>query len=58
MKLLGKWSVEHRVTVNLLMIFIIVAGVITVNNMRREMFPQFALDFIDIGVSYPGATPQ
>ncbi|MCK5311049.1 MAG: efflux RND transporter permease subunit [Desulfobacteraceae bacterium] len=58
MKALGKWSVEHRVTVNLLMIFIIVAGVITVNNMRREMFPQFALDFIDIGVSYPGATPQ
>jgi len=58
MKALGKWSVEHRVTVNLLMIFIIVAGVMTVSNMRREMFPQFALDFIDIKVFYPGATPQ
>ena len=58
MKALGKWSVEHRVTVNLLMIFIIVAGVMTVKNMRREMFPQFALDFIDINVTYPGATPQ
>jgi multidrug efflux pump subunit AcrB len=58
MKALGKWSVEHRVTVNLVMIFIIVAGLITLQNMRREMFPQFALDFIDINVVYPGATPQ
>jgi hydrophobic/amphiphilic exporter-1 (mainly G- bacteria), HAE1 family len=58
MRALGKWSVEHRVTVNLIMIFIIVAGVMIVRDMRREMFPQFALDFIDIGVSYPGATPQ
>ncbi|MCD4742503.1 MAG: efflux RND transporter permease subunit, partial [Desulfobacteraceae bacterium] len=58
MKALGKWSVEHRVTVNLLMIFIIVAGLMTVTNMRREMFPQFALDYIDINVVYPGATPM
>jgi HAE1 family hydrophobic/amphiphilic exporter-1 len=58
MKALGKWSVEHRVTVNLLMIFVIVAGMMVLLNMRREMFPQFSLDFIDINVSYPGATPQ
>lgn len=58
MKALGKWSVEHRVTVNLLMIFVIVAGMTVLMNMRREMFPQFSLDFIDINVSYPGATPQ
>ncbi|MCK5541834.1 MAG: efflux RND transporter permease subunit [Desulfobacterales bacterium] len=57
MKALGKWSVEHRVTVNLLMIFIIVAGMMVIQNMRREMFPQFALDFIDINISFPGATP-
>ncbi|MCP3898378.1 MAG: efflux RND transporter permease subunit, partial [Desulfobacteraceae bacterium] len=57
MKALGKWSVEHRVTVNLLMIFIFIAGFMVVQNMRREMFPQFSLDFIDINVSYPGATP-
>ena len=58
MKWLGKWSVEHRVTVNLVMIFIIVAGLYTVFNMRREMFPQFSLDMIDISVAYPGATPE
>ena len=58
MKSLGKWSINNRVTVNLVMIFIIVAGAITVSNMRRELFPQFALDLIDVTVPYPGASPE
>ena len=39
MKWLGRWSVENRVTVNLIMIFLIVAGLYTALHMRREMFP-------------------
>ncbi|WP_022668054.1 efflux RND transporter permease subunit [Desulfospira joergensenii] len=58
MKALGRWSVEHRVSVNLIMVFLIVAGLYTAMNMRREMFPQFQLDMISISVSYPGATPE
>ena len=58
MKSLGKWSINNRVTVNLIMIFIIVAGLITVMNMRREMFPQFSLDMINVSVVYPGASPE
>ena len=58
MKALGKWSVEHRVSVNLIMVFLIVAGLYTVLNMKREMFPQFSLDMIDIGIPYPGASPE
>jgi len=58
MKSLGKWSINNRVTVNLIMIFIIVAGLITVMNMRRELNPQFALDMIYINVVYPGASPE
>ncbi len=58
MKTLAKWSVEHRVSVNLIMVFIIVAGLYTVLNMRREMFPQFSLDMIDISVPFPGASPE
>ncbi|NOX35190.1 MAG: efflux RND transporter permease subunit [Deltaproteobacteria bacterium] len=58
MKALGKWSVEHRVCVNLIMVFLIVAGLYTVLNMKREMFPQFSLDMINIGVTYPGASPE
>ncbi|MCK5695441.1 MAG: efflux RND transporter permease subunit [Desulfobacula sp.] len=58
MKALAKWSVEHNVSVNLIMIFLIVSGLYTVLNMKREMFPQFSLDMIDIGVTYPGASPE
>lgn len=58
MNTLGKWSVEHRVSVNLIMVFLIVAGFFTVIHMKREMFPQFSLDMINIGVTYPGASPE
>ena len=58
MKTIGKWSIEHRVSVNLIMVFLIVAGFFTVINMKREMFPQFSLDMINIGVTYPGASPE
>ena len=57
MKKLAQWSVNNRVAVNLIMLFIIVAGLLTVMNMRREMFPQFALDMINVSVPYPGASP-
>ncbi len=57
MKSFAKWSVNNRVAVNLIMIFIVVAGLWTVMNMRREMFPQFALDMINVSVPYPGASP-
>ncbi|MCK4468146.1 MAG: hypothetical protein KAU60_07325 [Desulfobacterales bacterium] len=39
MKSLGKWSINNRVTVNLIMIFIIVAGLITVMNVQRKLNP-------------------
>jgi multidrug efflux pump subunit AcrB len=58
MKTIGKWSIKNHVTVNLVMIFVIVAGLVTVMKMRREMFPQFALDMIFISVDYPGSSPE
>ncbi len=39
MRALGRWSIKNSVTVNLVMIFIIIAGIFTVMKMRREMFP-------------------
>jgi len=58
MEKLGKWSINNNVTVNLIMVFIIMAGLFTVMNMRREMFPQFSLDMIVVSVPYPGASPE
>jgi HAE1 family hydrophobic/amphiphilic exporter-1 len=58
MHALGKWSIKNNVTVNLIMIFIIMAGMFTVLKMRREMFPQFSLDMIVVSVVYPGSSPE
>ena len=58
MRALGRWSIRNNVTVNLVMIFIILAGVFTVMKMRREMFPQFSLDMIVVSVLYPGSSPE
>ena len=58
MEKLGKWSIKNNVSVNLIMVFIILAGIFTVMNMRREMFPQFSLDMIVVSVIYPGSSPE
>ena len=58
MRALGRWSIKNNVTVNLIMIFIVMAGIFTVLKMRREMFPQFSLDMISISVAYPGSSPE
>ena len=58
MEKLGNWSIKNNVTVNLIMVFIILAGIFTVMNMRREMFPQFSLDMIVVSVTYPGSSPE
>jgi multidrug efflux pump subunit AcrB len=58
MEKLGKWSIKNNVSVNLIMVFIILAGIFTVMNMRRELFPQFSLDMIVVSVLYPGSSPE
>jgi multidrug efflux pump subunit AcrB len=58
MKSIIRWSTKNHVTVNLFMVFVIVTGLLTLTRMRREVFPQFSLDFIYISVVYPGATPE
>ncbi len=58
MRALGKWSIKNNVSVNLIMIFIIMAGIFTLIKMRREMFPQFSLDMIVVSVVYPGSSPE
>ncbi len=58
MRALGNWSIKNNVTINLIMVFIIMAGAFTVMKMRREMFPQFSLDMIVVSVLYPGSSPE
>ena len=52
------WMVNNRVTPNLLMLFLLCGGLILSMQIRKEVFPEFILDTVNIRVVYPGATPE
>lgn len=52
------WMNENHVAANLLMIFIVVSGIISLFKVKQEVFPELPLDFIMIEVVYRGASPK
>ena len=48
----------HSVAANLLMLFFLVGGVLLIRQVKKEVFPDFDLDRINITVPYPGASPE
>jgi len=52
------WFAGNHVAANLLMWFIIVAGLISVSTMRKQTTPDFELNWIQVQVPYLGAAPQ
>lgn len=51
------WMASNPVAANLLMVFILAGGLIFGRNLKQEIFPEFELDVVTIGVAYPGASP-
>ena len=49
--------IRNRVTANLLMVFILVAGSFGAISLRKQVFPEFSPELINISVAYPGASP-
>ena len=52
-----RWMINNGVTANLLMLFILVAGAFGAISLRKQVFPEFSPDLINISVAYPGASP-
>lgn len=52
------WFARHKVAANLLMMICLVGGLMSMFNIKQEVFPDFQLDIISIGVVYPGASPE
>lgn len=48
---------QNSIAANLLMVILIGAGVWTMYNIQKEVFPEFALDIVEVSVVYPGAAP-
>ena len=52
------WFAKNPVAANLLMVFIIVSGAISILSVKSETFPEFSLDMVSIEVPYLGAAPE
>jgi multidrug efflux pump subunit AcrB len=52
------WFASNHVAANLLMWFIIVAGLISVFTIRKQTTPDFEFNWIQVQVPYLGAAPQ
>jgi len=52
------WFAKNHVAANLLMLFLILAGIVTGLTMKVEVFPEFSLDMITVTTVYPGASPS
>jgi len=55
MKNLIAWFAENTVAANLLMVLIIVGGIVSLSQIRTEVFPVVSSDEITVSVSYLGA---
>ncbi len=52
------WFATNGVAANLLMALIIGGGLLSITQIREEVFPEFSTDTISITVVYPGAAPE
>ena len=48
--------VRHRTAGNLLMAIMLLAGLVALSQLKRQFFPDFGIDVVAVGVSWPGAT--
>ncbi|UUM32921.1 efflux RND transporter permease subunit [Vibrio japonicus] len=49
---------KHPTAANLVMLSLLLLGITTLPNIKRETFPEFDPPYIMAGVIYPGASPQ
>lgn len=52
------WFARNGVAANLLMACIIIAGLMSALQIRKQMFPAFEINWINVNIPYLGAAPQ
>ncbi len=52
------WMVRNGVAANLLMLFLVFSGLVSLLSVKQMVFPEFSLDVIEVRVDYPGALPS
>ena len=52
------WFARNGVVANLLMVLIVMAGLLTIPDLKKEVFPEFSVNVVSVSVSYRGAAPE
>ncbi|MDD2598144.1 MAG: efflux RND transporter permease subunit [Kiritimatiellae bacterium] len=52
------WMARNSVASSLMMVVLIVGGLFTGVTIKKEVFPDFELDFVTVSIAYPGASPE
>ncbi|GHC02502.1 efflux RND transporter permease subunit [Cerasicoccus arenae] len=52
------WFARNGVAANLLMMVIVIGGLVSLINIKVELFPQFSFDTISVRVPFRGAAPE
>jgi multidrug efflux pump subunit AcrB len=58
MNWLTHWFIHHKIAANLLMFMVMAAGVLSLDTIRVESFPQIPTSQMTVSVVYPGGTPS
>ena len=51
------YMAKNSIATNLLMLVLLGGGIFTMFQIQKEVFPEFQLDFVEVSVAYPGASP-
>ena len=51
------WFAGHHVAANLLMLFVLLVGLMSLGSIIVEVFPEFEVNVLSVSVVYPGASP-
>ncbi|MFP4601194.1 MAG: efflux RND transporter permease subunit, partial [Persicimonas sp.] len=52
------WMAQNSVAANLLMVICIVGGLLMLQDIQQEVFPEVTRDTVNVRVAYPGASPE
>lgn len=52
------WMAGHSVAANLIMLFCLVGGFLSLRGIKKEVFPEIEMDEVVVTVAYPGASPE
>ncbi|MEM6560748.1 MAG: efflux RND transporter permease subunit, partial [Planctomycetota bacterium] len=58
MNALIAWFARNITAANLVMAALLIGGGAAALNIKQEVYPSFELDFVDVSMAYPGASPE